>query len=275
MLTTKKVTFKNSEGHTLHGRLNLPENPIAFGIFCHCFTCSKDITAAFVISKQLANNGIAMLRFDFTGIGESSGDFSASSMSHNIDDVLSANHFLKAHYQEADLLIGHSLGGLTSLYASQKLNNLKGIVTLNAPYTTKQTVGRFDQPLADVTHRGFGNLDVMGKKYKVNMTFLEDAKKYFDLTVTELPAPLLNLHAINDDVIPFHHAAIIMNTIQSPTQLGPMPSANHILNNREHCIKIADYITQWYKTLKTQLWMKKSYWFCVFMCIINCIDVVI
>ena len=252
MVLTTKVTFKNSEGHVLHGRLNLPENPIAFGIFCHCFTCSKDITAAFVISKQLAHNGIAMLRFDFTGIGESSGDFAASSVSHNIDDVLSANRFLKEHYQEAELLIGHSLGGLTSLYASQQLNNLKGIVTLNAPYTTKQTLDRFDQPLEEVKDRGFGDLNVMGKKYKVNMSFLEDAKKYFDLTVTHLPAPLLHLHAINDDIIPFHHAAIIMNTIKSPAQLGPMPSANHILNNREHCIKIADYITQWYKALTTK-----------------------
>jgi esterase/lipase len=249
MVTTKKVTFKNREGHTLHGRLNLPEKPLSFGIFCHCFTCSKDITAAFVISKQLAHNGIAMLRFDFTGIGESGGDFSESSVSHNIDDVLSANHFFKEDYQEADLLIGHSLGGLTSLYASQKLRHLKGIVTLNAPYTTKQTIGRLDQTLEEVKYSGFGTLDVMGKKHKVNMTFLEDAKKYFDLTVTHLPAPLLHLHAINDDIIPFHHAAIIMNTIKSPAQLGPMPNANHILSNREHCIKIADYITQWYKAL--------------------------
>ena len=113
MVTTEKIIFKNREGHTLHGRLIMPETlPIAFGIFCHCFTCSKDITAAFVISKQLAHHDIAMLRFDFTGIGESGGDFSTSSVSHNIDDVLSANRFLKENYQEASLIIGHSLGGL-------------------------------------------------------------------------------------------------------------------------------------------------------------------
>ena len=251
MVTTQKVTFINRAGYTLHGRLNLPEKPIAFGIFCHCFTCSKDITAAFVISKQLAYHNIAMLRFDFTGIGESSGDFSSSSISQNIDDILSADRFLKTHYQAADLLIGHSLGGLTSLYAAQQLNNLKGIITLNAPYTTKQIIERLDQTQKEVIHKGFGTFNIMGKKYTVNMTFLEDAKQYFDLTVTHLPAPLLHLHAINDDIVPFHHAAIIMNTIQSPTQLTPMPNANHMLNNREHCITIADYITQWYKVLTT------------------------
>lgn len=250
MVTTEKVTFKNGEGHTLHGRLSLPDNPIAFGIFCHCFTCSKDITAAFMISKQLAYHSIAMLRFDFTGIGDSGGDFSTSSVSHNIGDVLRANRFLTENYKGASLLIGHSLGGLTSLYAAQHLNNLKGIVTLNAPYTTKQTVGRFDQPLEVVRRIGFGDLDVMGKKYKMNSTFLEDAEKYFDLTVTHLPAPLLSMHSVNDDVIPFYHAARIINKIESPAQLGPMPNANHVISNREHCIKIADYIAQWYKNFK-------------------------
>jgi len=250
MVTTKKITFKNSDGHVLHGRLSLPESPVCFGIFCHCFTCSKDITAAFVISKQLAHHDIAMLRFDFTGIGDSDGDFSTSSVSHNIGDILSANHFLKENYQEASLLIGHSLGGLTSLYAAQKFNSLKGIVTLNAPYTTKQTIGRFDQPLEEVKRKGFGNLDVMGEKYKMNATFIDDAEQYFELSVTHLPAPLLSMHSINDDVIPFHHAARIMKTIKSPVQLGPMPNANHVISDREHCMKIANYIAQWYKTLK-------------------------
>lgn len=249
MVTTEKITFKNNENHVLHGRLSLPEKPIAFGIFCHCFTCSKDITAAFMISKQLAHHDIAMLRFDFTGIGDSGGDFSASTVSHNIDDVLSANRFLKENYQEAELLVGHSLGGLTSLYAAQNLSYLKGVVTLNAPYTTKQTLGRFDQPLEEVKRKGFGDLDVMGKKYKMNSTFLDDAEKYFELAVTHLPAPLLSMHSVHDDVIPFHHAARIVNKIESRAQLGPMPNANHVVSNREHCIKIADYIAQWYKAL--------------------------
>ncbi|MDP2193093.1 MAG: alpha/beta fold hydrolase, partial [Alphaproteobacteria bacterium] len=222
---TEKVFFANHQGHLLSGRLITPEKPKAFGIFAHCFTCTKDITAAFAICKSLASHGIAMLRFDFTGIGESEGTFFESSLSNNITDIHAAYTYMCAQNQEPTLLVGHSLGGLTSLYAAQTLPKLKGVVTLNAPFTTRQTLSRFEQDIEQVKQAGFGDLNVMGKLYQVSADFVHDALQYMDFNIQTLDPWVLVMHALKDDIVPFDHALEISQKIQSPCQMMPLMHA--------------------------------------------------
>ncbi|CAO5674116.1 MAG: hypothetical protein NEHIOOID_00011 [Holosporales bacterium] len=241
------VFFKNSQGITLSGRLETNEAPTAYAIYAHCFTCTKNITAAHVISKTLAALGIATLRFDFMGLGESAGDFTDSCLSSNIDDILSADAYLRQQYKAPTLLIGHSLGGLAALYAAQKLPDLKGCVTLNAPSSTKHTRTRVVEkdPLI-IEQQGFATLDILGKHYKVRPNFDADLQKYESLSLNDLVANLLVVHIKDDTIVPNHHGIEIFQTASCTKSLIMLDKMDHLFKNRLDAETIATLIHAWF-----------------------------
>lgn len=248
-MESAKVEFTNKEGHLLSGRLELPSQVKAFAIYAHCFTCTKNITAAYAISKTLASLGIATLRFDFTGLGDSAGDFKITSVSTNISDILSAHAFLSKDFEKPTLLIGHSLGGLAALHASKLMPSLKGLVMLNAPSTTEHTIKRFVEPLEKVLHQGYGDLDILGKRYAVHKDFIEDAKNFFTLDLSRLQATLLVMHSEQDDIVPFHHGQHIFETATVSKSLISLKHMDHLLKDRNHCEQAAHIIHSWFNTL--------------------------
>jgi alpha/beta superfamily hydrolase len=238
------VQFKNTKGETLSGLLEVPEKPVGFGIFAHCFTCTKNITAAHVISKTLSENGFAVLRFDFSGLGESEGEFSETSLTSNIDDIKSAARFLEVNYEVPSFLIGHSLGGLACLYAAQKMENLKACITLNAPSSMAHFKERLSNGIDDNGNIG-ALLDVMGKKYPIKNHFVNDTAIYSDLDLTNLKIPLLVIHLKDDDIVPFHHAHHIMEKAAQLKQLIILENMNHLLTKRAYCEEVVNFIEPW------------------------------
>ena len=238
------IQFKNSKGYTLSGLLELPENPVGFGIFAHCFTCTKNITAAHVISKTLTEKRCAVLRFDFSGLGESEGVFSDTSLTSNIDDIKSAARFLEINHEAPSFLIGHSLGGLASLHAAKDIKNLKGCITLNAPSTMVHFKDRISEGIDDN-----GNfctlLDVMGKKFPIKDHFIKDTIQYTNLDLNNLNIPLLVMHLKDDDIVPFYHATHIMEKAGQLKQLIILENMNHLLTKRAYCEEVVDVIEPW------------------------------
>lgn len=238
------VQFKNNKGYMLSGLLELPENPIGFGIYAHCFTCTKNITAAHVISKTLAEKGFAVLRFDFSGLGESEGDFFNTSLTSNIDDIKSAALFLSSYYSAPSFLIGHSLGGLASIHAAQQMKDLKACITLNAPSNMAHFKERI---LNGVDENGdfFTSLDVMGKKYPIKDYFIDDIVRYSHLDLSHLNIPLLVMHLKDDNVVPFSHAHHIMENAGDLKQFIMLENMNHLLTKRVYCEDIVNFIEPW------------------------------
>lgn len=241
------VFFKNLQDITLSGRLETNENPIAYALYAHCFTCTKNITAAHVISKTLAAYGIATLRFDFMGLGESEGDFTDSCLSSNIDDILSADAYLRQQNKAPTLLIGHSLGGLATLYAAQKLPDIKGCVTLNAPSTTKHTRTRVvEKDSRIIEQQGFATLDILGKHYKVRPNFDHDLQKYETLCLEKLSAKLLVVQVKDDPIVPHHHGMQIFESATCTKSLMILDKMDHLFKNRVDAEKIATLIHTWF-----------------------------
>ncbi|CAO5674635.1 MAG: hypothetical protein HEEMFOPI_00095 [Holosporales bacterium] len=239
--------FTNSEGHRLSARLELPDNPVAFGIYAHCFTCTKNITAAHVISKTLASLGIAMLRFDFMGLGESEGQFENTSVSSNISDIISAYTFLKENFTAPSLLIGHSLGGLAALYSLETLTDIKACVTLNAPSSTIHTAKRFTDEKTKILSDGFGEIDIVGRKYRVKSNFLTDLEKYFALHLDFIKIPVMVTHVLEDPIVPFSHGEEIFHQLKSPKSFVSLDQMDHLLKNRNHAEQVAQMIYGWSK----------------------------
>lgn len=234
------VEFKNKNGFVLSGILEYPEMPKYFGIYAHCFTCTKNITAAHVISKTLAEKGYAVLRFDFMGLGESEGDFTQTSLTSNVDDILSAVNFLEKNYEEPSFLIGHSLGGLASLYALKYYTPFKTCITLNAP----SNMAHFKERVHFDQDRGY-LLNVMGKYLPIKESFVEDVQKYIELDLDFLTIPLLTMHAEDDDIVPFHHALNIFKKSTSSRKLEKLTGMNHLLSKRSYCEQVVELIEPW------------------------------
>ncbi|MBK5208881.1 MAG: alpha/beta fold hydrolase [Flavobacteriaceae bacterium] len=173
----EKITFKNSQGIVLAARLELPENkPKAYALFAHCFTCNKNLTAVRTIGRTLTEKNIAVLLFDFTGLGESEGDFENTNFSSNIEDLYSATQFLELNYKAPSLLIGHSLGGSAVLYASAKMPSIKAIATIGAPACPTHVSHIFKNSIEEINASGKALVSIGGRNFTIKKQFIEDIK---------------------------------------------------------------------------------------------------
>ncbi len=242
-----KFDFKNSSNETLSGKLELPSTrPSAFALFAHCFTCSKDIIAANVISKSLTNFGIAVLRFDFTGLGNSQGDFSNSNFSSNVDDLIRACNELGERFEYPQILIGHSLGGAAVLKAAPLLESVKAVVTIGAPSDVGHVEHLFQSNIDEINNVGQAEVKLAGRKFKIKKQFIDDLNSTEILKgIRNMKKSLLVLHSPIDDTVSVDHAASIFTSAKHPKSYVSLDTADHLLMNRKDAEYAAKVIGSW------------------------------
>ena len=247
MASAQRVSFTGSGGHLLAARLDLPVEPVrSYALFAHCFTCSKDVFAAQRIASELALRGIAVLRFDFTGLGASGGEFANSNFSSNVEDLRHAATYLAEHHGPAELLIGHSLGGAAVLAVASDLPAVKAVVTIAAPADTEHVVSSFHADVPMIERDGKAEVQLAGRRFTITRQFLDDVRRQ-DLTskISDLRRPLLIFHAPTDDVVGIENARQIYDAARHPKNFISLDRADHLLTNRSDAVFVAEVISAW------------------------------
>ena len=244
---SEKFDFANRQGQVLSGRLELPEGkPKALALFAHCFTCSKSILAATRIPRTLTQMGIGVLRFDFTGLGNSEGDFANTNFSSNVDDLLSAFESLEQEYGAPELLIGHSLGGAAVLKAATLLEKVKAVVTIGAPSDVKHVIHNFQSELKTIEDCGEAEVNLAGRKFKIKKQFVDDLKEATILSgVASFKKALLVMHSPKDKTVAISHAADIFMAAKHPKSFVSLNQADHLLMNSANAQYAANVIGAW------------------------------
>lgn len=239
--------FKNPQGESLAGVLEMPSKDVkSYALFAHCFTCSKNNPAATWISRALANQGIAVLRFDFTGLGGSTGEFSHTNFSSNVQDLLSAAQYLEQQYAAPSLLIGHSLGGSAVLAAAQKLSAVKAVVTIGAPATAAHLKHLFADSYKQLTQQSAVEVQLGGRKLNIRRQFIEDLEKYNSVEhIQALNKALLIFHSPADTIVSIDEAARIYTSAKHPKSFVSLEHADHLLSNSKDAHYVADVLSAW------------------------------
>ncbi len=246
-MPTERFTFKGHGGHDLAARLDLPPGPhLATALFAHCFTCGKDIAAARRISARLAAVGIAVLRFDFTGLGHSGGEFENTHFSSNVEDIVLAAGALEARGMAPTLLIGHSLGGAAVLKAAPELPKTIGVVTIGAPSDPANVLAQFTHALPEIAESGRANVNLGGRPFTLGRSFVEDVQdNALETAIHTLNAALLVLHAPRDEVVSIEHASRIFIAAKHPKSFVTLDDADHLITRPEDAEYVADVISAW------------------------------
>lgn len=246
-MPTERITFPGHDGSQLAARLDLPDGPhLATAIFAHCFTCGKDIPAARRIAARLSSIGIAVLRFDFTGLGHSGGEFSNTSFTSNVDDLIAANRYLSSHSMTPSLIIGHSLGGAAVLKATATLDNIKAVATLGAPFDPEHVTHNFADALPQIAAEGIAEVSLGGRPFKIGKTFVDDvAQEQMTPAIAKLNAALLVLHAPGDEIVSVDNASQIFLAAKHPKSFVTLDKADHLITRAEDAEYAADVIATW------------------------------
>ncbi|SDR65406.1 alpha/beta fold hydrolase [Christiangramia echinicola] len=242
------VSFKNSDSKTLKGVIELPfnKNPENFVLFAHCFTCNKNFHAPSNISKSLASQGYGVLRFDFTGLGDSEGEFEDTSFSGNVDDLVAAAKFLEKEYNAPALIVGHSLGGAAALFASAKIESVKAIVTINAPSNLTHVQKHFESSLNEIENEGSANIKIGGRSFKIKKHFVDDLEKNKDArAMNKIRKPLLIMHSPQDEIVSIDHAEELYKAAWHPKSFFSLDGADHMLSNKPDSQYAGTVIAAW------------------------------
>ena len=244
-MTTKSVSFNNSRGEALAGRIDLPAGePRAWAIFAHCFTCSKDSKAAAYISQALAARGIAVLRFDFTGLGTSGGEFAGSSFSSNLEDLACAADYLRREHAPPALLVGHSLGGAAVLAAAERISDARALATIGAPYEPKHVAHLIRTE--EVLKSGEATVDIGGRPFRVRREFLDDLERHAPQErIGNLRKALLVMHSPHDRTVGIDNAAKIVAAAKHPKSFVSLDNADHLLARAEDAAYAAEVLAAW------------------------------
>ena len=243
-----KLNITNKKGHKLQAFLELPadQKPQYYAIFAHCFTCSSSLSAVRNISRSLTGHGFGVLRFDFTGLGRSEGEFSDSYFSANVDDLLAVNNYLKEHYQAPSLLVGHSLGGAAVIVAASKLDNVKAVATVGAPATVSHVTHLFSHGINEVKEKGEVEINIGGRPFKINETFVADFDKVNLPEITKnLRKPLLIMHAPFDGIVGIENAHKLYHDAHHPKSFVSLDDADHLLSNSKDSRYAGNIIGTW------------------------------
>jgi putative redox protein len=247
MPSSRKITFTGVGGHELVGRLDLPEEPPrAVALFAHCFTCGKDSLAASRIARALAEHRIATLRFDFTGIGDSDGEFANTTFSSNVADLVRAADKLRSEIAAPSLLIGHSLGGAAILAATERIPEVKAVATIGAPADPSHVAGLFPANVDEIYAQGEAPVNLAGREFRVRREFLADiAQQPQTERIGRLGAALLVLHAPRDEYVPIDNAREIFDSARHPKSFVSLDDADHLLTDKLQAGYAADVIATW------------------------------
>jgi len=244
---TERFQFEGEGGIHLAATLDTPEAQIrAYALFAHCFTCGKDVLAAKRIAVAVAAKGIAVLRFDFTGLGSSEGDFANSTFASNVADLVRAANHLRETKQAPALLIGHSLGGAAILAAAESIPEARAVVTIAAPSDPAHVTGLFADRIEDIRKLGKAEVSLAGRPFTVSREFLDDIAEHSLIDrVARLHRALLIMHAPTDDTVGIDNATRIFVAAKHPKSFVSLADADHLLSNRRDSGYAADVIAAW------------------------------
>jgi putative redox protein len=242
-----KATFTGSNGQELAARLDLPAGPVrAFALFAHCFTCSKDTLAARRIAGGLAAAGVGVLRFDFTGLGSSEGDFANTDFSSNVEDLVRAADYLRATFEAPAILIGHSLGGAAVLAAADRIPEAKAVVTIGAPADVAHVLRQFGGSLETIQTRGEAEVQLAGRPFRIRRSFVEDAEAHrLEEKIRHLGKALLVMHAPRDEYVGIENATRIFTAARHPKSFISLDDADHLVSRPEDANYVAGLIAAW------------------------------
>jgi len=246
-MASEHITFENDEGHLLSGRLDLPDGPPrGHALFAHCFTCSKDVVAASRIARGLTEHGIAVVRFDFTGLGESEGAFGATSFTSNVRDLLAACKWIGEHHAPVDLLIGHSLGGAAVLSAAARMEGVRGVATVGAPADPAHVRHLFEAHIEEIDREGSAEVSIGGRPFRIGKAFIDDLDAVDPKDVVRsLRSPLMIFHSPIDRIVGIENAATLFQWAMHPKSFVSLDTADHLLSDRRDAAFVAAMISAW------------------------------
>lgn len=246
-MPSSRIQFEGAFGDTLAARLDQPDTPArAYALFAHCFTCGKDIAAASRIARALTAHGIAVLRFDFTGLGSSDGDFANTHFSSNVDDLVAAADHLRTHRVAPSVLIGHSLGGAAVIAAAHRMPEVKAVVTLGAPFDPGHVTHLFDGHLEDIDRDGEAEVQLAGRPFTIRKSFVDDiCAQSLTERLRTLGRALLVMHAPLDETVGIDNAGRIFGAAKHPKSFVTLDRADHLLRDPRDAAYAADVMAAW------------------------------
>ena len=247
-MNIQKVSFKNKNEEELAGRLELPldQKPHNIAVFAHCFTCTKNLTAIKNIGRALTQAGFGVLRFDFTGLGESGGDFENTNFSGNVDDLVEAAQFLEKTYAAPTLLIGHSLGGAAAIFAAARIPSIKAVVVINSPSHPSHVTNLLKSSTAEIARNGKAKVNLGGVNFTIKKQFLDDLEnKLLEAVVDNFKKALLILHSPQDTIVGIKNAEEIYKWAHHPKSFVSLDGADHMLSKKEDSEYVGKVIAGW------------------------------
>lgn len=249
-MDSKKITFTNSTGHKLAAYLDVPVTgePLAYALFAHCFTCTKNFVAIRHISRALSREGIAVFRFDFTGLGDSEGVFSNTNFSSNVSDLVDAANYLKQHYRAPKLLIGHSLGGPAAIAASTRIADCLAVATIGSPYDPEHVTHLFEELKEVIKKEGQATTRIGNQDFTIKQQFLDDlAGATMETVISKLGKALLVCHSPLDKTVGIDQAAKIYTAAKHPKSFISLDDADHLLMKEKDSLYVGNVIASWAK----------------------------
>ncbi|MBI3042285.1 MAG: alpha/beta fold hydrolase [Betaproteobacteria bacterium] len=246
-MPSQRITFAGANGADLAARMDLPLGKArAYAIFAHCFTCSKDTRAANYVSAALAEQGISTLRFDFTGLGGSGGDFANTNFSSNVADLVAAAEYLRANHGAPEILIGHSLGGAAVLAAAPRIADARAVATLNAPFDPAHVLDMIAGTRAEIEATGEAEVTLGGRLFRIKKQFIEDIEQH-RLTgeIRRMKKALLVMHAPLDSTVNIDNAAQIFLAARHPKSFVSLDGADHLLSRRDDAVYAGSVLAAW------------------------------
>lgn len=245
---TKRITFENRTGHRLSALLDQPvdDEPIAYALFAHCFTCSKDYKGVARVSRALAAERVAVLRFDFTGLGDSEGDFADTTFSSNVADLVAAAEYMERELEAPKILIGHSLGGAAVLQAAAQIPSAAAVATIAAPSSTDHLAGMIRSSNAEIDSTGEAEVKIAGRPFKIRREFLDDLSAVnMREAIANLGRALMVFHSAADDTVGVDHATEIFNAARQPKSFVALDGADHLLSDADDSRYVGSMIAAW------------------------------
>jgi len=246
-MNSKNIEFTGALGDTLSAKLDSSENSNSeFALFAHCFTCSKNLKAVGHITKSLAKRGISTLRFDFTGLGQSEGEFANTNFSSNVEDLVAAAEYMESELKAPALLIGHSLGGAAVLYAAHELESVKAVATIGAPSDPSHVKENFEMKLDEIEETGEAEVTLAGRPFKIKKQFLDDLEAAGrEDKISTLNRALLIMHAPMDQTVDINNAAKLYSGAKHPKSFLSLHKADHLLTDPDFSQYVGKLIAQW------------------------------
>ncbi|WP_373497002.1 alpha/beta fold hydrolase [Aquiflexum sp.] len=246
----ERLNFNNKDGQKLSARLYLPleEPPRFYAIFAHCFTCSKNFKAVSNISNTLSRLGVAVLSFDFTGLGNSEGDFENTGFSSNVEDLMAAAEFLEKNYEQPKLMIGHSLGGSAVIFAAAELDYVEAVVTIGSPANPKHVKKLFESDIETIKKEGSAKVNIGGRSFRIKKDFVEDLEsKNLPESISKMRKAFLFLHSPQDQIVDISNSAKLFQSAHHSKSFVSLDGADHLLSDEKESKYVGELISTWSK----------------------------